>query len=199
MRDAGRGLQPQPTGSQTQSHNLGSGGARMGVSLGLVVCQRLARSARFLRQRTSAFAFRAFAKWSSWHSSARLSRCSSRKLFWVASLCSRQRRLHSSHISSCRVLQVYTSARTAPQRSPSRGCGMNAGYIQFWTHSSTPHLFDIDFSTVAVTEAKPVDIGGIYGRFEPELHRESLVLDAGGSGGRRTFELRTRWRLQIHL
>jgi hypothetical protein len=57
-------------------------------------------------------------------------------------------------------------------------------------------LFDIDFSTVAITVAKPVDIGGMHGRFEPEQTRNSLVMDAGGSGGRQAFELRTRNRVE---
>jgi len=58
--------------------------------------------------------------------------------------------------------------------------------------ASNARVFDIELSTVAINVAKPVDIGGIHGRFEPELVRKSLIVDAGGSGGRRAFELRIR-------
>jgi hypothetical protein len=41
----------------------------------------------------------------------------------------------------------------------------------------------IDFSTVAITVAKPVDIGGINGRFEPEMIYKAVIMDVGGSSG----------------
>jgi hypothetical protein len=53
-------------------------------------------------------------------------------------------------------------------------------------------LFASTVVLVAITVAKPVDIGAIHGRFEPELARKSLIMDAGGSGGRQAVELRTR-------
>ena len=46
--------------------------------------------------------------------------------------------------------------------------------------------------TVAITVAKPVDIGRNNGRFEPEPVGKLLIMDAGGSGGRQAFELQTR-------
>ncbi len=46
-------------------------------------------------------------------------------------------------------------------------------------------------STVAITVAEPADIGGIHGRFEPELPRKTLTMDADGNSGRRALELRT--------
>lgn len=48
------------------------------------------------------------------------------------------------------------------------------------------------FLTIAITVAKPVDIGGNEGRFDPEPVGKLLMMDTGGCSGRRTFELRTR-------
>jgi hypothetical protein len=100
-----------------------------------------------------------------------------------------------AHFFHAASFKFYTPHSPLRSEAHDERCGFNAGYIQIWMQSDA-HLFDIAFSTVAITLAKPVDIGGIYGRFKTAVARKSLAMDAGGNSGRRAFELRTRNRLQ---
>ena len=55
-----------------------------------------------------------------------------------------------------------------------------------------PSEMDVGALTVARNVAKPLDANGVNGRFELSTSRKSLRVDADGSSGRSTFELRTR-------